>query len=874
MTNLYGLYLKVRAVLSRRSVEQEMEEELRHHLDLETQKNMQRGLPADAARRKALVAFGSMDMNREAMRDGRGSRWFDDAGTDIRYTLRWLRRSPAFTVVAVLTLALGIGALTAIFAVVNTVLLEPLPYAESDRLAVIYGRHVEHGDGNNISYPDYESWQERVKSFSSLGIFQWESHTISGDGAAERLAGADVSSELFPILGVEPMLGRSITKEEQRQRQRVAILGYGLWQRRYAGERSILGRAIQVNGEPHTVIGVMPPRFQFPYRGEIWRPLAPEPGFERRSSRYLAGAVGRLGDGVTREQAEAELTRVSEAMAREFPEANRGWSGQYVTIREDLFGPLRQAIVVLFIAAGLVLLIVCGNLANLLLVRGAARQREIALRAAIGAGRGRLVRQFLTESFVLSFLGGAAGVLVALWGVRILRTMAGDQLPAFVEIRAQPSVYAFAFGVATVVAALTGLLPALRGTRVQSQTALKSGGRMTVGVSGSRLRGALIVSEVAIAVILLAGSMLLMKTMSALNSVDLGFEPRNLLTARYALPATTYEDRARRQVFLNSIEESLRSDPAVVSVGAAQGTPFGGWNVGMNYQVQGEALPKPGEEPSTHFQMISPSYFKAMNIPIVRGRGIEASDASGAMNSAVVNEAFARRHFAGQDPIGKHVRLGPDDPWATVVGVVADFRHFVITDAMTPALYFHHALWSPGQMTLAIRTRGNASDAIPMLQRKLAELDRDVPAFRVESMETVIARRTWVQRIARDILGAFAAVAALLAVIGLYGVISYSVAQQKHEFGIRIALGASPNGLLKRVIGQGLVLALLGIAIGWFVAFLSAKTLTELLFQVQPADLATFVIVPLVVMGMAALASSMPALKAAGTDPMLALRSD
>ena len=874
MGNIYSLYLKVRALVLRRHVEQEMEEEMRHHLDLETEKNVRSGLSIDAARRKALVSFGSMDTNREAMRDGRGSRWWDDATTDIRYALRWLRRSPAFTLVAVLTLALGIGALTAIFAVVNTVLLQPLPYAEADRLAVLYGRHVEHGDGNNISYPDYESWQQRVKSFSSLGIFQWESHTISGDGAAERLAGADVSSELFPILGVEPILGRSITKEEQRQGHRVAIIGHGLWQRRYAGERSVLGRIIQVNGEPHTVIGVMPARFQFPYSGEIWRPLAPEPGFERRSSRYLAGAVGRLGDGVTREQAEAELTRVSEAMQREYPDTNNGWSVQYATIREDLFGTLRQAIVVLFIAAGLVLLIVCGNLANLLLVRGAARQREIALRAAIGAGRGRLVRQFLTESIVLSSLGGAGGVLVALWGVAILRTMAGDQLPAFVEIRAQPSVYAFAFGVAAVVAALTGLLPALRGTRVQGQMALKSGGRMTVGVRGSRVRGALIVSEVAIAVILLAGSMLLMKTMSALNSVDLGFEPRNLLTARYALPSVTYQDPSRRQVFLNAIEESLRSDPSVVSVGAAQGTPFGGWNVGMNYQVQGEVPAKPGEEPSTHFQVVSPSYFKTMEIPIVRGRGIDATDASGPMNSAVVNEAFVRRHFAGQDPIGKHVRLDPTDPWATIVGVVGDFRHFVITEEMTPAMYFHYAMQSPGQMTLAIRTRGNAADAIPMLQRKLAELDRDVPAFRVDPMEGVIARRTWVQRIARDILGAFAAVAALLAVIGLYGVISYSVAQQKHELGIRLALGATPDRLLKRVVSQGLVLAIVGIAIGWTVAFFSASELAQLLFEVEPSDFATFLLVPLTVAGLAALASSVPALRAAGTDPMVALRSD
>jgi predicted permease len=889
----YGFYLRVRGALLRGRAEREMEEEMSFHLDRETEKHMRAGMTERAARRRALIAFGGLDANREAMRDGRGGRWLDDLLVDIRYALRWQLRSPGFSAVAVLTLALGMGATTALFAVLNSVLLEPLPYPESDRLAMLYARNGERR-GSNISYLDYLSWKEQVKSFEQLSVFQWTSSTISGEAqAAERIASADVGADLLSVLGVAPVLGRGITAEEQRQGARVALIGHGLWQRRFGGERSVLGRPIMVGGEPYTIIGVMPVRFQFPYQGELWRPLVHEPGFDRRSSRYLAGAVGRLASGVTRAQAEAELARVSEQLERAFPESNLGWAADYTSFREDLFGRLREGVVVLFVAAGLVLLIVCGNLANLLLARGAGRQREIALRAAIGAGRGRLVRQLLTESALLASAGAGCAALLALWGVRLLRASATGQLPGFIDITVEPRVFAFQFAIATLVVLLTGLLPALRGTQLGTQAALGHGLRTTDSVRGSRLRSALIVGEVGLAVVLLAGSLLLIKTMSALNRIELGFDPANLLTARYNLPAcpwytevcsgTKYGTDQQRQIFLDAIEEKLRSDPGVIAVGAAQGTPFSGWNVMMAYAVQGERPAAPGHELATHVQVVTPEFFRTIGVSLVKGRGIETIDPGQAHASVVVNQSFVARHFPGQDPIGRQIRIGGDENWAAIVGVIGDFRHFQMTGAPQPAVYFRYAARAassvgrnqlPNQMTLAIRTRGPASDLIPVLRRELAALDPDVPAFRISTMQDVIDQLTWVQRILRNILAAFATTAALLAVIGLYGVISYSVHQQRHEFGIRLALGADPAGLLKQVLRGGLLLASIGIVLGLTIALVATRGLRELLFQVQPADATTFVLVPLVIAALAALTAAGPALRAAGTPPIQALRNE
>jgi putative ABC transport system permease protein len=873
------LLSRVRALFRRGAAERELNDELAFHIEMETRKNIDAGMSERDARRRALVSFGGVDAHKESLRDTRSFRWLEDALSDARYALRWLGRVRGFTVVAVLTLGLGIGATTAIFTVVNAVLLRPLPYADADELAIIYGRNPERGGTNvNISYEDYRSWKREVGAFERLGVFNWVSNTIGGDDApAERLAGGMIDADLFPALGVEPLLGRGVLPEEVvAGREGVVLIGYGLWQRRYGGERSVLGRTITVNGQPHVVIGVMPPRFQFPYAAEVWRPMAPDEDYANRSTRVLAGAVGRLREGVPRAQAEAELARVSQALEREFPESNTGWEAQYVPLREDLFGALRPAMLIVFAAAGLVLLIVCGNLANLLLARSAGRSREIALRTALGAGRSRLVRQFMTESVVLAALGGVLGLVVAYWGVGVLRGMLVDRIPAFIHITPDLRVYAFAAAATAGVALLAGILPALRGSHVDAQAVVKEGGRSTSGTRGSRLRGALVVSEVALTVVLLVGAALLIKSMAALTRIDPGFDAMNVLTARYSLPSVKYDAPERWSAFQAVLLERLRAEPGVIRVGAVQGTPFSGWNVRTSYAVEGEPPAPAGRAPSTHFQSVTPEYFDVLGVPLVRGRMIDHTDGRDAPAVAVVNESFVARHFQSQDPTGKRFRLccGDERPWITVAGVVADYRHFDLTEPMSAAVYLPYAQHTRSQMTLAIRTAGNAADMIPALRRILAELDPDIPADRVQTLEEVIARQTWVQRIARDILAAFAATAALLALIGLYGLISYSVAQQRHEIGIRLALGAAPRRVLRLVVRKGMTLALAGIAIGSAVAFLTTRLLSQLLFEVEPADSGTFLIVPLAVATLAAAAAAIPARLAASTDPMITLRAE
>ena len=868
--------MRLRALLRGRATDGDLEEEFRFHLDMQIAKNLRSGLSAAEARRQALLHFGGVDRHREAMLDGSGARWLDDLLGDSRIALRGLRRTPGFTAVAVLTLAIGIGATTSIFSAVNSVLLQPLPYADAGELIVVYGRHAGLDiTGSNISYPDYQDWKRDARSFDELGLFQWTNDTYTaGEDRAERVAAAEVTANLFPLLGVAPILGRGFTPdEEQVGRDRVVVLGHALWQRRFGGDQAILGQTVTLDGEAHTVIGIMPVGFRFPYSGESWTPLAPSEDHLERANRFIAGAVGRLADGVSLEQAEAELTMLSRQMAGQYPESNVGWEADPLPLREDLFDTLQPALVLLFAAVGVVLLVVCGNLANLLLARGAARRREVALRIAVGARRGRLVRQFLTEGCVLALLGGSLGVVLSIWGTSLLRGMLTDRLPAFVELRADPIVFMFALGATALVALLFALLPALRATTVDAQSELKEGARTSGGRRTARLRDSLVVTEVALAMMLLIGSVLLIRTMSALSDIRMGFEPAGILTARYYLPSSEYEMAARR-AFLEQLLERVRALPGVERASAAQGTPFSGWNVGTRYEVAGEPPAPVGQALITHVQYITPDFFPTLRVPMLRGRDFVASDNDSIAMVAIVNESFVARHFPGQNPLGKLVRMNPNEPWLTIVGVVADYRHYALTEPMRPATYLPFGSNPRLQMTVVIKTTGPAVAMIPTLRRVLAELDPDVPAYDIGTLEDQVARQTWVQRIARDILTAFAATAAFLAVIGLYGVISYAVLRRRHELGIRLALGATPRRVRRLVVRQGLTLGLTGIALGWLVALAAVRLLDTLLFEVEPGDVATFVAAPLVVLVLAVLATWLPARRAAALDPVRALRNE
>jgi putative ABC transport system permease protein len=861
--------------------ERQLDEEMRFHLEMEAEKNERQGMTPQEARRAAATRFGGLEDHKESVRDARGFRWMDEFLCDARYACRSLRRTPAFAGIAVATLAIGIGVTTAVFTLFNAVLLRPLPFRDAERLAVVYAQNREmQATEVNISYPDYLDWQRRVRAFAGFAVFNWGAYTLSGAEGAERVNGAEISATLLPVLGVEPLVGRNFTGDEQQPgRNRVMIIGYGLWKRRYAGDPAIVGRTITVDGLPYTIVGVMPPEFQFPFRGApvtppVWTPLAVEDWMHGRSNRGLAGAVGRLRPGVAPDEARAELARESARLERAHPGDNHAWEAQYVPMREDVFGSARTTVSLLFGGAALVLLVVCANVANLLLARGAARDREVSLRAAIGARRGRLIRQFLTESLVLVALGGALGIVLARWGRDVLQFAFADRLPAFAAIELDLAGYLFALGAAALVALLAGLFPALRATRVPLEASLQSGHRTTATRGGARLRSSLVVGEVALAVVLLVGSVLLLKSLSALQNIDPGFDARDVYVARFRLATTTYDTAERRRAFMKALLDRLRSQPGVADAGAAQGTPFSGWNVGTSYEVEGKPAARSGEAPITHVQSVTPEYFRVLRVPFIRGRRLAATDDDRGPRVAVVNEAFTRLHFTGMDPIARRFRFGRDDPWTTIVGVVGDFRHYALREPTRPAVYLPFAADPPPQMTIAVRASDGAGRVANTLRRVLQELDPDVAASGGQALAEVVARQTWLARVARDVIGTFAATAALLALVGLYGVISYSIVQQQGELGIRLALGAAPARVLRLVMRRGLTLAAIGCAIGCALALAASRSLSALLFEVAPVDAGTFVSVPLVVLALAALASFLPGRRAACIDPVRTLRAE
>jgi putative ABC transport system permease protein len=861
--------------------ERRLDEEMRFHLEMEADKNERAGMTPREARRVARLSFGGVDAHKESVRDARGFRWLDDLIADVRYAWRSLRHTPGFTAIAILTLSIGIGVTTAAFTAFHAVWLRPLPYADADRLVILYAQNREmQATEVNISYPDYLDWQRSMRAFAGLAVFNWASNTLSGKEGAERVNGAEISGNLLTVLGIEPLIGRNFRPEEQqRGRDRVILLGYGLWKRRYGGDRAVVGRTVTVDGLPYTVVGVMPPGFQFPFKGDpatplVWTPLAVADWMQERSNRGLAAAVGRLRPDVTADQAKAELARVSARLQREYPADNSAWEAQYVSMREDVFGSTRSTVSLLFVAAALVLLVVCANTANLLLARGAARDREVSLRAAIGARRGRLIRQFLTESLVLVVLGSALGIVLARWGTDVLQILFADRLPASAAIALNPIIYSFALATTTIVALLAGLFPAIRTTRVQLETSLKSGSRATLAREGARLRGALVVGEIALAVVLLVGSVLLLKSLSALQNIDPGFDAQDVFVARFQLPANRYDTVERRSAFMTALLERLRTAPGIVDVGAAQGTPFSGWNVGSGYEVEGEPAPLPGQPRSTHVQSVTPEYFRVLHVPLVRGRQLSAQDDDRAPRVALVNQAFVARHFKGKDPIGRRFRFGPGEPWVAIVGVIGDFRHYTLTEPMRPAVYTPFAADPPHQMTVVIRATEGTGDTLSTLRRVLQRLDPDVAASGGQPLADVVARQMWLPRVARDVIGAFAATAALLALMGLYGVISYSILRQQNELGIRLALGAAPAQVLRLVLGRGLVLASIGSGIGCALAFGASRSLSELLFEITPADAGTFILVPLLVIALAALASFVPGRRAASIDPVITLRAE
>ena len=865
----------------RRSRYGEMDEEMRQHVELEAEDLVRRGVPADEARRRARLAFGGVERYREEGWEARRPRWLEDFARDLRYSVRTLRRSPAFTVMAVLCVGLGIGVTTTIFAVVEAVLLRPLPYPRAEQLVSIYATNPQRDEhGVNISRFDFDSWRQQSKSFGQLGMWTWSTLTLSGGGEAERLETADVTPNLFPLLGVAPALGRGfLAGEDGGGREHVLLLSWGLWQRRFGGDRGVLGKNVEVDGAPYTVVGVMPQRFAFPAQGQAWRPLVRDPQNDSHGNRFYAGAIGRLRDGTTLEAARAEMGRISRDLQRAYPADNLGWEAELVLLREDLVGNLQRPLLVLLAAVGCVLLIACANVAHLSLVRGAARSRELAVRATIGAGRGRVLRQLLAESLTLAVAGALFGGALAAVGVRLAGRAFPDGVPFFVTLGLDARVLAFVAVLAVATGALFGLLPAWRAGDVQLGSALReSTAGAGEGRRRARTRAALVVAEVALSLVLMTGAGLLVKSYLALVGTDLGFHQRGVLSFRVTLPKARYPEHAQRVAFYDQLLARLGALPGVEAAGAAQGTPFSGWDVQGGISIEGRPAPAPGQELVALYQNVAPGYFRTLGVPLLRGCALTARDDNPDAPSVVVNESFVRAAFHDADPLGARLKIGEatsEDPWATIVGVVRDYRHYRLPQPMGPAIYYPIHAWSSRTETLVLRTRlEDPTSLMPAVRDLLGGFDRDAPPYRVETFEQAVARTLWRQRLQGQTLGLFAALALLLSVVGLYGVVAYSVAQRRREIGVRVALGATRRQVVGVIVGQGARLVLRGIAIGLVVSLFATRLLADLLYEVRPHDLATFVAIPLLLAVVALVASWLPAMAAARVAPQAALRAE
>ncbi|HEX8775370.1 MAG TPA: ABC transporter permease [Pyrinomonadaceae bacterium] len=792
---------------------------------------------------------------------------------DLRYGLRMLLKNPGFAVIAVIALALGIGANAAIFSVVNAVLLRSLPYDDPDRLIVLRENKIPQFPEFSVSPGNFLDWQKQNTVFEKLAAIRGFSYNLVGTGEPERLRGARISAGLFEMLGVKPAQGRTfLAEEDQPGRDSVVILSNSLWQRRFGADPNILGRALTLNASTYTVIGVMPPDFQFPDREtELFTPVAFDAKQAEQHGAHYISVVGRLKPGVGLEQAQTEMSAIAARLSQQYPDSNAGWGVSLFRMQEYESRDIKQALLVLLGAVALVLLIACANVANLLLARATARAREIAIRTALGASRWRVIRQLLTESILLALVGGGLGLLLAVWGMDLLLALAPEDLPRVKNGALDARVLGFTILITLLTGIVFGLVPALQSSRPNLNETLKEGGRGTTG-GHHRVRGALVVTEVALAMMLLIGAGLLIRSFYRLQQVDPGFNPKNALAVTVSLPAKKYAEEEQQAAFFTQLIEKVSGLPGVVAVGATQSLPIQGDYV-LGFNIQGRPPDAPGEEPSTNYYAVSPDYFKAMGIPLLRGRLFTERDKKDTPRVAIINETMAKKFFPGEDPIGKGINVtnGPER-FREIVGIVADVKQYGL-DRPTTAQTYEPYLQTPfSGMTLIVRTEGNPTALNAGVRGQVLSIDKDQPVSRSRTLEEVIAESVAKQRFAMMLLGIFAVVALILAAVGLYGVMSYSVTQRTHEIGIRMALGAQQKDVLKLVVGQGMILALIGVGVGLLASLALTSVMRTLLFGITATDPLTFLAIPLLLAVVALAASLMPARRAMKVDPMIALR--
>ena len=811
---------------------------------------------------------------------------------DLRYGARMLLKQPGFTLIAVVTLALGIGANTAIFSVVNAVLLRPLPYAEPGRLVSVWETNKKNPDGRgSVAYPNFYDWRAQSKSFEGLASYYTNSVTLTGQAGALNARMGIVSAELLALLGAKPQLGRLFTAAEGKAGNNTGhavILSHSLWQRRFSGDPHIAGQALTLNGKSFNIVGVMPAGFQYPIEAEpveLWITSATDgetsdpkdtPMDAQRGAHFIQ-VVGRLKPGVKVEQAQAELDVIAANLEKQYPDTNTRAGVKVLPYHEGLVTDYSSALWLILGAVGCVLLIACANVANLSLARATARQREIAVRAALGAHRGRVIRQLLTESLLLSLTGGLLGLWLASWGTEGLIRLIPEDLPRLSEINLDRWVLGFTLLVSVLTGIIFGLAPALQASKVELTEAMKDGARTSTS-GRARLRCALVVAEIAIALVVLISAGLLLQTFRKLQQVDLGYDTHNVLTATVEIPDAQYPKLAQVAGFYRSLVEQMNALPGVEQASAITPQPLSGDNFSISFEVAGRDIPK-SELPNAHFRVVASDYFATMKIPVLTGRAFTEHDDAAATPVIIINEAFAQKHFPGENPLGKHLKpgigLGEGKKWHEVVGIVKNVKHRQsLGRAYEPEYYLPHAQMPFNSMNLVIRTKGDPRTLVSALQPTVNSLDKNVPVFRIKTMEQYLGTAVAQPRFNALLLALFAGLALLLTALGLYGVMAYTVAQRTPELGLRIALGAQTGAVLKLVLRQGLALTAIGLVIGLGAAIALTRLLRSLLFGITSTDPLIFAGITLLLTLVAIAACWVPARRATKVDPMIALRNE
>ncbi|MGA9184307.1 MAG: ABC transporter permease [Candidatus Acidiferrales bacterium] len=880
---------------SRNRWERETSEEMRFHIERQTLANLAAGMSPEEARRRARAQFGATEGVLESCREQQRGFWLETLWADVRYGFRMLRRSPGFTAVAILTLALGIGANTAIFSIINGLLLQPLPFQQPDRLVNLSETEVSPG-AFPLTGADYLDWQEQNRTLDAVTLYDTGANlNASGAGEAEPALGTNTQAIFFSVLGVPPLIGRTFDAgSDAAGKNHVVVLSYGFWKRQFAGARDAIGKSLELNNQSFTVIGVMPPRFNFPAGTDLWAPLdmAPKSLSPRGTHQYLA--VARMKAGVTPRQAQADLAGVAARLEEQYPNTNHKVSAVVTPLKEQLVGQSRQSLWILLGAVGLVLLVACANVANLLLARSTARSREIAVRAALGAGRRRIVQQLLTESVLLAIAGAIVGCMGAGWFVEFARVQLAARLPQASAIRLDGTVLLFTVVVSVLVGVLFGLAPALHAAQLDLNEELRTSAAVVNATSGKRgLRDALIVGEIAVSLALLLGAGLLLRSFAKLRSSEMGFDPSNVLTARISLPQTAYPDLAARRQFFDQLLDRIQRLPGVETASISNVIPLRGGNNGT-IEIAGDMNPEMSAQ-LVEFNKITPDFFTAYRIPLLEGRNFTPDDANHTAEEnlranaltpeqaqnppadltfiAIINRKMAREFWPKQDPVGKVFKFAGFP--ISVIGVVGDAKESSdLRRGPSPAMYLPLtiALDTAGSNYLTVKTKISPAVMIGPIREEIRRLDSRLALFNVRTMDEVIAESMQDTTLQTLLLGSFAALALLLPAIGIYGVMAYTVSQRRHEFGVRMALGAQPGSVSRLVLWRGIRLAFAGVAIGLLAALALARLMSDLVFGVSVWDPVAFAGAALLLVSVALAACYIPARRATRVDPMVALR--